>query len=105
MTADKKQEARERTRMLLELRKEYASALEGAQEMLKKQQSARKLLEKAMKDAPLSIPQLAQLTCIPADEVLWHVASMKKYGLVVEAGADESGDYFIYSLNKEGVAK
>lgn len=101
MTVDKKQEARERTRMLLELRKEYAVTVEHAQELLKKQQVARKVLEKAMHDGPRSVPQLAQQTRLPAHEVLWHVASMKKYGLVVEAGTDESGDFFIYSLNKE----
>ncbi len=101
MTLDKKQEARERTRMLLELRKEYASTVESAQELLKKQQAARKLLEKSMRDGPRSVPQLTQQTGIPAHEVLWHMASMKKYGLVVEAGTDDSGDYFIYSLNKE----
>ncbi|HEY9165323.1 MAG TPA: hypothetical protein VIS48_04090 [Candidatus Kryptonia bacterium] len=102
MTVDKKQEARERTRMLLELRKEYSVTVENAQELLKKQQAARKLLEKAMLDGPHSIPHLAQQTGIPADEVLWHVASMKKYGIVVEVGTDESGDYFVYSLSKEG---
>ncbi|HUI30312.1 MAG TPA: hypothetical protein VLX91_08845 [Candidatus Acidoferrales bacterium] len=101
MTVDKKQEARERTRMLLELRKEYSTTVESAQELLKKQQAARKLLEKAMQDGPRTVPQLAQQTGLPAHEVLWHVASMKKYGLVVESGTDESGDYFIYSLSKE----
>ena len=101
MTVDKKQEARERTRMLLELRKEYSATVGSAQELLKKQQAARKLLEKAMQDGPRSVLQLAQQTGLPVHEVLWHVASMKKYGLVVEAGTVESGDYFIYSLSKE----
>jgi len=101
MIVDKKQEARERTRMLLELRKEYAVEVERAQGLLKKQQAARKLLEKAMHDGSQSVPQLARQTGMSAHEVLWHVASMKKYGLVVETGTDESGDYIVYSLSKE----
>jgi predicted transcriptional regulator len=101
MTLDKKQQARERTRMLLELRKEYALTVENAQDLLKKQQAARKLIEKVLQDGSHSVPQLAQQTGIPAHEVLWHVASMKKYGVIMETGADESGDYFAYALNKE----
>jgi len=102
MTIDKKQEARERTRMLLELRKEHAATVEAAQELLKKQQAARKTIEKAMRNGPRSVPQLARHTGIPSHDVLWHIASMKKYGLAVEEGPDESGDYFLYSLSDEG---
>jgi predicted transcriptional regulator len=50
------------------------------------------------------VPQLAEATNLPAHEVLWHVAAMKKYGLVTEAGTDETGDYYFYRLTKEAQA-
>ena len=54
-----------------------------------------------MQDMPHSVPQLAEQTGISAHEVLWHIAAMRKYGLVEETGTDESGDYYLYCLSKE----
>ena len=62
------------------------------------------MLERALQDAPHSVPQLAGQTGISAHEVLWHIAAMKKYGLVEETGMDESGDYYLYGLSKEAKA-
>jgi predicted transcriptional regulator len=44
---------------------------------------------------------LAATTNIAAHIILWHIAAMKKYGIVEEAGMDETGDYYLYSLVKE----
>jgi len=94
-------EKKKRTEMLVEMRKERRDAVQKAQELLKAQQSTRKALERALTGSPHSVPQLAQVTSLPAHEVLWHVAAMKKYGIVAEAGTDESGDYYLYRLTKE----
>lgn len=101
MSDDDKQAARERTRMLVELRKEYSEVVKRAQALMKEQQAVRKVLEKALKDGPCSVPKLAEMTGVRSNEVLWHVASMKKYGIIAEAGTDESGDYFTYALTGE----
>ena len=101
MSTDKKEQAKERTRMLVELRKEYAPEVKEAQALLKENQSAQKLLGNAMRENPRSVPQLAEETGLPADKVLWHVATMKKYGLVFETGLDENSEYYLYVLAKE----
>lgn len=95
---------KKRTEMLVEMRKEHRDAVQKAQALLKAQQSARKALERALTGGPHSVPQLAQAVNMPAHEVLWHVAAMKKYGIVAEAGTDESGDYYLYRLTKEAQA-
>jgi len=95
---------KKRTEMLVELRKERRETVKTAQELLKAQQSTRKTLERALTGGPHSVPQLAQAVNMPAHEVLWHVATMKKYGIVAEAGTDESGDYYLYRLTKEAQA-
>lgn len=95
------EEKKKRTEMLVEMRKEHRDAVQKAQELLKAQQSARKALERALTGSPRTVPQLAQAANLPAHEVLWHVAAMKKYGIVAEAGTDESGDYYLYRLIKE----
>lgn len=96
-----KEEKRKRTEMLVEMRKGHRDTVRKAQELLKAQRSARKALQRALRGSPHSVPQLAQAVNMPAHEVLWHVAAMKKYGLVAEAGTDESGDYYLYRLVKE----
>lgn len=101
MTANTKEEARKRTQMLAGLRQQHAEKVKQAQELLKQQQSVRKMLLQGLQDGPRSAPELAEATGVPAHEVLWYVATMKKYGLVEEAGMDEEGDYYRYALSKE----
>jgi len=95
------EEAKKRTLMLLELRKQHEATVQKAQEYLKIQQSARKKLRKALETGPLSVPGLAAATSMPSHEVLWHIAAMKKYGLVEEAGMDDAKDYYLYIPVKE----
>ena len=48
----------------------------------------------ALKDKPKTIPELAAATGQPSDRVLWFMAALRKYGVVVENGM--SGDYPLY---------
>jgi hypothetical protein len=102
MTTQDKEKARQRTETMTTLRNQHSDAFKHAQALLKNQQAARKLLQQALVDGPKSVPQLAETTAIPAALVLWHIAAMKKYGLVVEVGLVEDGDYYLYELPKEG---
>ena len=87
--------------MLAGLREQYKDRVKIAQAMLKEQQAVRKTLKLAMRAGPRSVPQLAEDTGIPADEVLWNIAAMKKYGDVEEVGMDDDYEYYEYSLEKE----
>ena len=98
---ESKEETKKRTEMLAGLRKQHSERVKIAQGMLKEQKAIRKTLMRAMRGEPHSVPQLAIDTDIPADEVLWHSASMKKYGEVAEVGLDEDYEYYMYILEKE----
>jgi len=87
--------------MLAELRKQHGAQAREAQELLKQQQTRRRGLLEALQDGPRTVPQLAAATGLPAHEVLWHVAAMRKYGHLEEAGMDEDGDYYLYGRPKE----
>jgi len=101
MTTTDKEKARERTKMLAELRKQHRDSVKEAQVMLKEQQSKRKAISRAMQGAPKTVPQIAEATGLPAYEVLYYVAAMKKYGDVVEVGLDENYEYYLYRLEPE----
>jgi aryl-alcohol dehydrogenase-like predicted oxidoreductase len=55
----------------------------------------RKAVASALKNGPGTVPQLAEATGLPAHEVLWHLAGMRKYGAAQEIGQD--GDYPRYA--------
>ena len=100
MTTQSEQK-KKRTQMLVDLRKKHDSSAKLAQELLKQQQSDRKQLHRILDAGPSTVPQLSSATGIPSHKVLWHIAAMKKYGLVEEGGMDDAGDYYVYRLTKE----
>jgi predicted ArsR family transcriptional regulator len=101
MTSKTKSEAKKRTEMLVALRNRDPERLKQTQALLKEQQSIRRVLQHAMETGPQTIPQLAEATGMPSREVLWHVISMKKYGLVEEVAMNEDETYYLYGLSKE----
>jgi len=101
MTTTDREAAKKRSAMLADLRKQHRDKVKAAQTMLKEQLGVRKTLKRALIAGPHSVPQLADETGLPAHEVLWHMAAMKKYAQVVEAGLDEDYEYYLYDLAKE----
>ena len=80
--------------ILKKLRSEHEASVQNAQALLKEQKRMQQELCSLMKDEPMTVPELAAAAKLPAPKVLWFVAALKKYGVVVEAGM--SGDYPIY---------
>ena len=56
----------------------------------------KKALQKALEEGDGTVPELAAQTGLPGQQVLWLVAGMRKYGVVVETTTD--GDYPRYEL-------
>ena len=101
MTSEEKEKSRQRTKMLADLRKQHRDSVKKAQVLLKEQQSKQKAISRALHGTPKSVPQIAEATGIPSHEVLFHVAAMKKYGDVAEAGMDDDYEYYLYKLTQE----
>jgi predicted Rossmann fold nucleotide-binding protein DprA/Smf involved in DNA uptake len=95
-----KEEAKKRTEMLKQLREQHDEGVKATQALLKETNNVRKLLRQAMKAEPRTVPEIATETGLPANEVLWHVIAMKKYGQVAETGLD--GYYYRYTLAEGG---
>jgi predicted Rossmann fold nucleotide-binding protein DprA/Smf involved in DNA uptake len=83
-----------RGELLKELRRKHAAAVERTQALLKEQKKVQQKLLGALKDKPMTVPELAAASELPSDRVLWFVAALRKYGVVVENGM--SGDYPLY---------
>ena len=88
-----------RGELLKQLRTTHAESVKRAQELLKEQKHMQQVLCAFFREQPRTVPEAAQATGIPANKVLWFVAAMKKYGVVVEAGM--CGDFPLYKKAEE----
>ncbi len=94
-----KEDAKKRGQMLKRLREEHEETVHSTQVLLKEQNALRKQIFQTMKDAPKTVPQIAEATGLPTTKVLWHITAMKKYDLIVETGMD--GEYYLYQREKD----
>lgn len=97
MTVEKP--ALSRGELLKKLRAEHAGTVSRTQELLKVQKRVQNEICKLVRDNPKTVPEIAEAISMPANEVLWYVASFKKYGLLVETGM--CGDYPLYQRAEE----
>lgn len=78
------------------LREERAGQVERAKTLIKAHNKEADAIREALATGEATVPDLAVQTGLAADRVLFHVATLRKFGAVVEA--DKDGDYFRYRL-------
>jgi predicted Rossmann fold nucleotide-binding protein DprA/Smf involved in DNA uptake len=76
-------------------RKEQIAA---ATARMKEQRRAVKAIKAQLDGAELTVPEIAVATGLPASEVLYFVATLKKYGEILEGPKD--GSYYRYHLGQ-----
>ena len=83
-----------------ELRKSRKQFIKSSAVRLKEQNKTITLIKEQIKDDPKTVPEISQAAGIPSSEVLWYIATMKKFGEVLEADQDDA--YFRYGLADSG---
>lgn len=81
------------------LRAERKEAVDRAAALAKEHRKAIKAVRERLAESAATVPEIAQATGLPQDRTLWLVASMRKFGQVVEAEKD--GDFYRYALAGE----
>jgi predicted transcriptional regulator len=89
-----KEDAKKRAIFLKKLREEHKETVARSQELLKEQKALRREICKHIRVEAKAVPEIAELSGMPANEVLWHLMALKKYGLVEETGM--CGEYYLY---------
>jgi predicted transcriptional regulator len=95
-----KKKQKEAMKQLRTARKEWTT---NASSAVKKQRKALKAIKGHLENQPATVPEISQATGIPSDRVLWYLATLKKYGGIME-GEKDSG-YFRYVLVETEVEK
>jgi predicted transcriptional regulator len=88
-----------RGELLKGLRAEHAETVARTQTLLKEQKRIQKEVCQFIREESKSVPEIAEAINMPSNEVLWYIASFKKYGIVVEDGM--CADYPLYRRAEE----
>jgi predicted transcriptional regulator len=88
-----------RGEMLKRLRADHAETVTRTQALLKEQKRVQKEICKFIRENPKTVPEIAEAIGMPTNEVLWYLASYKKYGIVIEDGM--CADYPLYQSVEE----
>ena len=96
-TSVEKESLKEALKKLKAARKEQIAAAAGR---MKEQRQAVKAIKERLEGAELTVPEIAAATGLLVSEVLWYVASLKKYGEILEGSKD--GSYYRYRLGQPG---
>ena len=81
-------------------RKELIAAATGR---MKEQRQVLKAIKERLADLELTVPEIAAGAGLPVSEVLWYVATLKKYGEILEG--PKAGGYYRYRLGQPAAAE
>ncbi len=82
--------------------KEKRQVPDEVKENLKQFTRMKKAILNALKEKPLTPPQLAEKLDIPKDEAFFYLMTLQKYGFVVVDEIDDMDEYFYYKLKNNG---
>lgn len=75
-----------------------AQPLRDPREVIREEMSMQSAIRAALADGPLRVPQIAAVLGRPAEEVVYWVMGMRRYGHVVELPDDDDEGWFPYAL-------
>ena len=91
---------KEALKKLKAARKDRIAAATGR---MKEQRQVLKAIKERLADLELTVPEIAAGTGLPVSEVLWYVATLKKYGEILEG--PKAGGYYRYRLGQPAAAE
>lgn len=86
-----------------DLRAQRKNLISAASLTMKIQKKDIQAIKDFLKDRAATIPDIAKAINLPKDKTLWYVATLKKYGQIVEARKE--GSFFNYALNESEIPR
>lgn len=85
-----------RKELLRDLRKARKQPVEALARKVKEQQKIIERIKEQLRTKPSTVPDMASILGLPASDIMWYVAALKKYGEIAEG--EKEGNYFCYEL-------
>ena len=92
-----KQDKGARKEAMKDLRARRKESIKRASSLMKQQKKQIGAILGFLENGDATIPEIAQGVRMPADQTLWYMATLKKYGQIVEG--PKEGSFFKYKLN------
>ena len=95
------QESNEKTakkEAMKKLRESRKHIIKATSTRVKENRKAIKAIKEQLQAEARTVPEIAEATGLASSEVLWFIATLKKYGEILEG--DKDGGYFRYHLAK-----
>ena len=89
-------EKAEKKEAMKKLRESRKQIIKATSTRVKENRKAVKAIKEQLKDEARTVPEIAGTTGLASAEVLWFIATLKKYGEIAEG--DKDGGYFRYYL-------
>ena len=89
-------EKTEKKEAMKKLRKSRKHIIKATSTRVKENRKAIKAIKEQLQDEARTVPEIAGATGLASSEVLWFIATLKKYGEILEG--DKDGGYFRYYL-------
>jgi predicted Rossmann fold nucleotide-binding protein DprA/Smf involved in DNA uptake len=89
-------EKAEKKEMMKKLRESRKYIIKATSTRVKENRKAIKAIKEQLQDEAKTVPEIAEATGLASSEVLWFIATLKKYGEILEG--DKDGGYFRYYL-------
>jgi hypothetical protein len=83
---------------LKQLKAARKAQIAAATARMKQQRQALRAIRQHLAGTELTVPEIARAAGLPVTEVLWYVATLKKYGEILEGAKD--GGYYRYRLGQ-----
>ena len=90
------EEKTEKKEAMKKLRKSRKLIIKATSARVKENRKAVKAIKEQLRDKARTVPEIAEATGLASAEVLWFIATLKKYGEILEG--DKDGGYFRYYL-------
>ncbi|WP_372592790.1 hypothetical protein [Actinotalea sp.] len=76
--------------------------LRSPREVIREEMAMHPVITAALAQGPLTVPALAERIGHPAEEVVYWVMGMRRYGHLVELPDEDDEGYFPYALTTKG---
>jgi Fic family protein len=96
--SDTSLESESRKEALKQLKAARKEQIAASTLRMKEQRRAVKAIKAQLEGAELTVPEIVAATGLPSSEVLYYVATLKKYGEILEGPKD--GGYYRYRLGQ-----
>ena len=90
------EEKREKKEAMKKLRESRKDIIKATATRVKENRKAIKAIKEQLQAEARTVPEIAEATGLASSEVLWFIATLKKYGEILEG--DKDGGYFRYYL-------